>query len=208
MSHVRSQPLQLLAYYINKKFRKELIRLLSLHCLIIPYQLPYLTTENHIPSFSRLHQLPLLLWLNNGFMGIFVTKRTKTTIQKFFIRRTQTETAFRKFLPVIGIKKRPWPNFWSRCAFQTTFLENQHWMDIQLCYHWSLESDDGVSTHLWNVGQHQLDYKARHPRRLWTSHSPPWEPEISHMWPIVAQVWLQQPHNYGLVTMVTKRNPW
>jgi hypothetical protein len=28
---------------------------------------------------------------------------------------------------------------------------------------------DGGSTHLWNVDQHQLDYMAVDPRRLWTS---------------------------------------
>jgi len=27
-------------------------------------------------------------------------------------------------------------------------------------------SDDGGSTHLWNVGQHLLDYTVVHPRRL------------------------------------------
>jgi hypothetical protein len=41
--------------------------------------------------------------------------------------------------------------------------------------------DDGGSTHLWNVVRHLLDYTAVHPRRLWTSYSPPWEPEISRV---------------------------
>jgi hypothetical protein len=41
--------------------------------------------------------------------------------------------------------------------------------------------DDGGSTHLWNVGR-QLFYTAVHPRRqFWTSYSPPWELEISHV---------------------------
>jgi hypothetical protein len=41
--------------------------------------------------------------------------------------------------------------------------------------------DDGGSTYLWNVGR-QLFYKAVHPRRqIWTSYSPPWELEISHL---------------------------
>jgi hypothetical protein len=38
--------------------------------------------------------------------------------------------------------------------------------------------DGRVSTHLWNVGKHVFDYTAVHPRRLSTSYSPPWEPEI------------------------------
>jgi hypothetical protein len=41
-------------------------------------------------------------------------------------------------------------------------------------------TDDGGSTHLWNVGR-QSFYTAVQPRRqLWTSYSPPWELEISH----------------------------
>jgi hypothetical protein len=41
--------------------------------------------------------------------------------------------------------------------------------------------DDGGSTYLWNVGR-QLFYTAVHPRRqFWTSYSPPWELEISHV---------------------------
>jgi hypothetical protein len=40
--------------------------------------------------------------------------------------------------------------------------------------------DDGGSTHLWNVGRHRFENTAVHPRRLWTSYSSPWEPEISH----------------------------
>jgi hypothetical protein len=37
--------------------------------------------------------------------------------------------------------------------------------------------DDGGSMYLWNVGR-QLVYTAVHPRRqIWTSYSPPWEPE-------------------------------
>jgi hypothetical protein len=57
---------------------------------------------------------------------------------------------------------------------------------IGLTWGWSWESsgthrpDDGGSTHLWNVGRHRFDYRAVYPRRLWTSYSPPWEPEISH----------------------------
>jgi hypothetical protein len=41
--------------------------------------------------------------------------------------------------------------------------------------------DDRGSTHLWNVGQLQRDYSytALHRRRLLTSYSSPWEPEIS-----------------------------
>jgi hypothetical protein len=41
--------------------------------------------------------------------------------------------------------------------------------------------DDGGSTYLWNVGR-QLFCTAVHPRRqFWTSHSPPWELEISQV---------------------------
>jgi hypothetical protein len=39
--------------------------------------------------------------------------------------------------------------------------------------------DDRGSTHLWNVGRHPIKNMAVHPRRLWTSYSPQWEPEIS-----------------------------
>jgi hypothetical protein len=39
-------------------------------------------------------------------------------------------------------------------------------------------ADDGSSTHVWNVGLPQRDYTALHPRRLSSSQSPPWEPEI------------------------------
>jgi hypothetical protein len=40
--------------------------------------------------------------------------------------------------------------------------------------------NDGGSKHLWNVGLLQRDYTALYPRRLSSSYSPPWEPEISH----------------------------
>jgi hypothetical protein len=33
-------------------------------------------------------------------------------------------------------------------------------------HHGDDRHDDGGSTHPWNVGQHLLDYKAVHPRRL------------------------------------------
>jgi hypothetical protein len=39
--------------------------------------------------------------------------------------------------------------------------------------------DDGGSTHLWNVDLFR-DCTALYPRRLSSSYSPPWEPEISH----------------------------
>jgi hypothetical protein len=43
----------------------------------------------------------------------------------------------------------------------------------------SCPSDDGGSTHLWNVGR-QSFYTAVHPKRqFWTSYSPPWKLEIS-----------------------------
>jgi hypothetical protein len=48
------------------------------------------------------------------------------------------------------------------------------------CLHHHQRPDDGGSTYLWNVGP-QLFYMAGHPRRqIWTSHSLPWELEISH----------------------------
>jgi hypothetical protein len=48
--------------------------------------------------------------------------------------------------------------------------------------------DDGGSMHLWNVGR-QSFYTAVQPRRqLWTSYSPPWELEISHVLAILS--WL------------------
>jgi hypothetical protein len=39
--------------------------------------------------------------------------------------------------------------------------------------------DDGGSTHLWNVGLLLRDYTALYLRRLLSSYSPPWRPEIS-----------------------------
>jgi hypothetical protein len=39
-------------------------------------------------------------------------------------------------------------------------------------------SDDGGSTHLWNVGQFLPDYTAQHPRRRPSSYSLPWESKI------------------------------
>jgi hypothetical protein len=42
--------------------------------------------------------------------------------------------------------------------------------------------DDGGSTYFWNVGR-RLFYTAVHPRiQIWTSYSPPWELETSHVW--------------------------
>jgi hypothetical protein len=44
------------------------------------------------------------------------------------------------------------------------------------------QGDDGGSTYLWNV-RRRLFYTAVHPRRqIWTSYSPPWELETSHVW--------------------------
>jgi hypothetical protein len=40
--------------------------------------------------------------------------------------------------------------------------------------------DDGGSTHLWNVSRHRYENTAVHSKRLWTSYSLPWEPEILH----------------------------
>jgi hypothetical protein len=40
--------------------------------------------------------------------------------------------------------------------------------------------EDGGSMHLWNVGILQRDYRTLYPRKLSSSYSPPWEPEISH----------------------------
>jgi hypothetical protein len=40
---------------------------------------------------------------------------------------------------------------------------------------------DGGSMHLSNIGQHQLDYMALHPRRLESSYSLPRDPEISNL---------------------------
>jgi hypothetical protein len=43
----------------------------------------------------------------------------------------------------------------------------------QLSFHARLthRPDDGVSTHLWNVGRHLIKNTAVHPRRLWASAS-------------------------------------
>jgi hypothetical protein len=64
-------------------------------------------------------------------------------------------------------------------------------IDVDLCFRGVCCPDDGDSTHLWNVGQHLFDYMSIHPRRLWTSYSLPWEPEISqrHLCLKVALLW-------------------
>jgi hypothetical protein len=41
--------------------------------------------------------------------------------------------------------------------------------------------DNGASTNVWTVGIFQPQYMALCTRRLSSSYSPPWEPEISHM---------------------------
>jgi hypothetical protein len=43
----------------------------------------------------------------------------------------------------------------------------------------SYNPDDGGNKHLWDVGQLLRYYKAQYSRRLSSSYSPPWEPEIS-----------------------------
>jgi hypothetical protein len=43
-------------------------------------------------------------------------------------------------------------------------------------------SHDLGSTHFWNVGRHPIKNTAVHPRRFWTSCSPPWELGISQRW--------------------------
>jgi hypothetical protein len=45
------------------------------------------------------------------------------------------------------------------------------------CLHY--RPDDGVSTRFWNVGLLRRDYRSLYPRRLSSSYSRPWEPEIS-----------------------------
>jgi hypothetical protein len=42
------------------------------------------------------------------------------------------------------------------------------------------QGGNGANTHLWNVGILQRDYKALYFRRLSSSCSPPWEPEVSY----------------------------
>jgi hypothetical protein len=49
----------------NKKFWKELIRLLSLHYLTINYQSHSLTTVNYIPWLLWLHRLPCVTIVKN-----------------------------------------------------------------------------------------------------------------------------------------------
>jgi hypothetical protein len=49
------------------------------------------------------------------------------------------------------------------------------WQTFQRCV---LPLSSGRWLFVWNLGQHLLDYKVVHPRRSWTSYSPPWEPEI------------------------------
>jgi hypothetical protein len=62
--------------------------------------------------------------------------------------------------------------------FFFTFL-NYGVQSLLGCTAMSHHPDDGGSTYLWNVGRHLFDYTAVHPRILWSSQSPPWEPKIS-----------------------------
>jgi hypothetical protein len=52
-----------------------------------------------------------------------------------------------------------------------------------------LSSDDGGSTHLWNVGRQSFYTAVQLRRQLWTSYSPPWELEISQMDTFNTSVW-------------------
>jgi hypothetical protein len=64
------------------------------------------------------------------------------------------------------------------------FMKFRIFWDVALCSHVEVDEDspdDGGSNHFWNIGQLQRDYTALHPRRLWTSYSPPWEPEIFYI---------------------------
>jgi hypothetical protein len=62
---------------------------------------------------------------------------------------------------------------------------------------------DGRSEHLWNVGQFLPDYTAHNPRRLSSSHSPPWEAEISSIWNKLCENTIEllgdQPSQYGTI---------
>jgi hypothetical protein len=53
------------------------------------------------------------------------------------------------------------------------YLKTTLFWDIANC------PDDGGSKNVWNDGQLVRDYKAQYPRRLSSSYSPLWEPEIS-----------------------------
>jgi hypothetical protein len=72
------------------------------------------------------------------------------------------------------------PTF-KRCVLPPT---SGRWVSLARKYRWlyrnPLNSDDGGSTHLWNVGRHPIKNTAVHPRRLWASYTPPRELEISY----------------------------
>jgi hypothetical protein len=53
----------------------------------------------------------------------------------------------------------------------------RRWESTGMIHH----PDDGRSTRVWNVGQLQRDYTALYPRRLSSSYSTPWEPQIVHV---------------------------
>jgi hypothetical protein len=76
------------------------------------------------------------------------------------------------------------------------------WSTLQrcICLHHH-HSDNGGSMLLWNVGQLERDYMTLHPRRLQTSYSPPWEPEISRVLINFVNVSLKNPKNITWVGM-------
>jgi hypothetical protein len=61
--------------------------------------------------------------------------------------------------------KEPFASYWRK----TVCTETHH-------------PDDWGSKHLWNVSLLQRDYMDLSPRRLSSSYSPLWEPEISQIW--------------------------
>jgi hypothetical protein len=69
----------------------------------------------------------------------------------------------------------PIPNWSAQVYLDCQLLYNLLSFCAQLIHH----PDDGGNMHLWNISQLQRDYTALHPRRLLTSYSPLWEPEIS-----------------------------
>jgi hypothetical protein len=118
--------------------------------------------------------------------------------RKCFCSSEQTWTYTKMEIKQTACQLKSWKLLWRRLSISWFFrlaanrfvaLETRAFCDVAPCtlvgvyrrfsnasclHHQGGDS----STHLWNVGILQRDYTALYPRRLSSSYSPPWEPNI------------------------------
>jgi hypothetical protein len=104
----------------------------------------------------------------------FITQ--KLIFRSTFMLCCLFDDADSRLVCIVRIKLRV---FWD--VVPCSHVEVDRCFRVAYCLH-RHRHDEGGSTPLCNVGQLQRDYTALHPRRLYTSYSPPWEPEISHVY--------------------------